>query len=66
MGKEAWLAARWLTRIGYTAYVLTYRLPAENWHDGSVVALQDAQRALRIVRSRENTSAFWGFQPAGT
>nr|WP_308823786.1 alpha/beta hydrolase [Sodalis praecaptivus] len=65
MGKEAWLAARWLTRIGYTAYVLTYRLPAENWHDGSVVALQDAQRALRIVRSREKHVSVLGFSAGG-
>lgn len=27
MGKEAWPAAAWLTARGYTAYVLSYRLP---------------------------------------
>ncbi len=65
MGKEAWPAARWLTRLGYTAYVLTYRLPAEGWHDGSMVALQDAQRALRIVRSREKNVSVLGFSAGG-
>ncbi len=65
MGKEAWPAARWLTRLGYTAYVLTYRLPAEGWNDGSLVALQDAQRALRIVRSREKYVSVLGFSAGG-
>jgi acetyl esterase/lipase len=36
MAKEAWPAARWLTERGYTAYVLTYRLPAR---DGKRAAL---------------------------
>lgn len=65
MGHEAWPAARWLTRQGYTAYVLTYRLPGEGWHDGSLVALQDAQRALRIVRHREKQVSVLGFSAGG-
>lgn len=35
-----------------TVFVLTYRLPGEGWHDRSLVALQDAQRAMRLIRSR--------------
>ena len=35
-----------------TAFVLTYRLPVEGWTDRSLVALQDAQRAMRLIRSR--------------
>jgi acetyl esterase/lipase len=35
-----------------TAFVLTYRLPSEGWGNRSVVALQDAQRAMRLIRSR--------------
>lgn len=35
-----------------TVFVLTYRLPGEGWADRSLVALQDAQRAMRLIRSR--------------
>ena len=37
---------------GTTVFVLTYRLPAEGWSHRSVVPLQDAQRAMRLIRSR--------------
>lgn len=40
------LAAR-----GYTVFVLIYRLPGEGWSHRSNVPLQDAQRAVRLVRS---------------
>jgi len=35
-----------------TAFVLAYRLPGEGWSNRANVPLQDAQRAIRIVRSR--------------
>ena len=35
-----------------TVFVLTYRLPAEGWSNRSQVPLQDAQRAMRLIRSR--------------
>jgi acetyl esterase/lipase len=35
-----------------TVFVLTYRLPAEGWANRSLVPLQDAQRAMRLIRSR--------------
>jgi acetyl esterase/lipase len=35
-----------------TVFVLTYRLPPEGWSDRSLVALQDAQRAMRLIRAR--------------
>jgi acetyl esterase/lipase len=35
---------------GITAFVLTYRLPDEGWKNGANVPLQDAQRAMRIIR----------------
>ena len=44
--KEGHTAAEWLTKLGYTAFVLHYRVP--NKRDG---ALQDLQRALKIVRN---------------
>ena len=65
LGGEGWPMADWLTQRGYTAYVLAYRLPGEGWNAGSIVALQDAQRALRIVRSRENHVTLLGFSAGG-
>ncbi|MDI6539863.1 alpha/beta hydrolase [Pantoea ananatis] len=64
-GKEALPAAAWLNQHGYTAYILTYRLPAEGWDDKDIVAIQDAQRALRIVRSREKHVSVLGFSAGG-
>ena len=52
MEKEARPAARWLAARGITAFVLSYRLPREGWADGPLATLQDAQRALRLIRSR--------------
>lgn len=49
--KEAYPAAYWLAAQGITAFVLTYRLPSENWTDGPAVAVQDGQRALRVIRA---------------
>jgi acetyl esterase/lipase len=37
---------------GYTVFVLTYRLPGEGWKNRSDVPLQDAQRAMRIIRRK--------------
>ena len=37
---------------GITCFVLRYRLPGEGWADRSAVPLQDAQRAMRLIRSR--------------
>jgi acetyl esterase/lipase len=39
--------AAWLNSLGYTAYVLQYRIPQKK--EG---ALQDAQRAIRVVRNK--------------
>lgn len=65
MRSEAWPAADWLVARGYRAYVLSYRLPSEGWTDGNRVAFQDAQRALRIVRARENNVSVLGFSAGG-
>jgi acetyl esterase/lipase len=35
-----------------TVFVLSYRLPGEGWAKRSVVPLQDAQRAMRLIRAR--------------
>jgi acetyl esterase/lipase len=44
-----------------TVFILTYRLPSEGWSNRSRVALQDAQRAMRLIRSR---AADFGIDPA--
>ena len=38
--------------LGTTVFVLTYRLPGEGWADRHLVPLQDAQRAMRLIRAR--------------
>ncbi len=48
--KEGYEIAEWLSELGYTAFVLQYRVP-----DKQEGALMDAQRAIRIVRSKANT-----------
>ncbi|MDO7171664.1 Ca2+-dependent phosphoinositide-specific phospholipase C [Mariniflexile sp. AS56] len=47
INKEGTEIAEWLNSLGYTAFVLEYRVP--NNREG---ALQDAQRAIRLVRSK--------------
>jgi len=49
--KEGYEPARWLTARGFTAFVLFYRLPGDGWAAGPSVALSDAQRAVRLIRS---------------
>lgn len=49
--REARPAARWLAAHGITAFVLAYRLPGEGWDAGPLAPLQDAQRAMRVIRA---------------
>ena len=42
----------WIASLGVTAFVMTYRLPADGWVAGPDVALQDAQRAMRLIRAK--------------
>jgi acetyl esterase/lipase len=51
MANEAHPAAHWLMDQGVTAFVLNYRLPREGWRNGPLAPLQDAQRAIRMMRS---------------
>jgi len=44
------VAAR-LGALGYTVFLLAYRLPGEGWQHRSDVPLQDAQRAIRLIRA---------------
>ncbi len=52
VGNEGADLAPRLTSQGYTVFVLTYRLPGEGWNARADVPLQDAQRAMRLIRSR--------------
>jgi len=47
---------RWLNTCGITAFVLKYRLPADDHIDKKNVPLQDAQRAIRYIK---NNAAEW-------
>ncbi len=53
--------ARWLNALGVTCFILLYRLPGEGWSDRRLAPLQDAQRAIRVIRSR---AAGFGVDPA--
>lgn len=44
--------ARTFTPMGVTVFVLAYRLPGEGWLEPQDVPLQDAQRAMRLIRTR--------------
>jgi acetyl esterase/lipase len=43
--------AQALAARGYTVFVLIHRLPGEGWSHRSLVPLQDAQRAMRMIRA---------------
>jgi acetyl esterase/lipase len=49
-----------LTKDGVTVFVLTYRLPVGGHAQAADVALQDAQRAVRLVRKNAQE---WGLKP---
>lgn len=61
-GSEGTDIAKWLNSIGVSAFVLKYRLAqTPNYHytvEGE--ALQDTQRAMRIIRARAKE---WGVKP---
>lgn len=59
--KEGVEIARWLNGLGVTAFVLKYRSPADGHENRLWVPLQDAQRAVRLVRHRGEG---WGLDPS--
>jgi acetyl esterase/lipase len=61
VGKEGYQIAKWLTNEGVAAFVLLYRLPADGWAAGPDAPLQDAQRAVRLIRSHASQ---FGLDPA--
>jgi acetyl esterase/lipase len=61
MTHEGTEVAAWLNSLGITAFILKYRLPSdETMMDKSIGPLQDAQRAIQVVRQR---AAEWGVDP---
>lgn len=58
--KEGYELGRYLSARGFTVFVLFYRLPGEGWAAGPDVSLSDAQRAMRVIRSR---SGEYGIDP---
>ncbi|HLY05623.1 MAG TPA: alpha/beta hydrolase [Rhizomicrobium sp.] len=57
----AFAAARRFAQAGVTGFVLFYRLPHEGWRNGPNVPLQDAMRAMRLLRAG---AAHYGVDPA--
>ena len=49
-----------LSAQGITCFVLVYRLPGEGWEKRADVPLQDAQRAMRLIRAGAKS---WGINP---
>jgi len=60
LDKEAAEMARWLNPHGVTVLLMQYRLPGEGHVNGPDVPLQDAQRAVRLVRQNAKE---WGLDP---
>jgi acetyl esterase/lipase len=50
--KEALDIAAWFAARGVAGFALAYRLPHDGWNGGLNSPLADAQRAVRILRSR--------------
>ncbi len=57
LGKESNPTANWLQSEGITAFELIYRLPQEGWKTTNV-PFEDAQRAMRLIRSMANKYRF--------
>lgn len=61
LGREGSGQAHLFAARGYTVFELLYRLPHDGWAAGPDVSLQDAQRAIRLIRAG---AARWKFDPA--
>ena len=58
LDKEGYETARWLAGRGYTCFVLFYRMPGDGWAAGGDAPLQDAQRAIRLIRAGADGMGF--------
>ncbi|MDC7684142.1 alpha/beta hydrolase [Asticcacaulis sp. BYS171W] len=59
--REGYEIAGHFAKLGFTCFVLFYRLPADGWAKGYNAPLADAQRAVRLIRQR---AADFGIDPA--
>ncbi len=55
--KEGYEGARYFSRRGFDVFVLKYRLPHPDWPLGADTPLQDAQRAMILVRDHSAPGA---------
>ncbi len=62
VGRTGGGIARDFASRGVTAFELLYRLPHDGWAAGPDVALQDAQRAMRVIRA--GAGKRWTVDPA--
>ena len=62
VGRKGSDIARAFAAHGATAFELLYRLPHDGWAAGPDVSLQDAQRAMRIIRA--GAGSRWHVDPA--
>jgi acetyl esterase/lipase len=58
--KEGIEPTRVFNQAGVTCFILRYRLPGDGWNDRADVPLQDAQRAMRLIRTN---AAKYGVNP---
>jgi acetyl esterase/lipase len=58
MKGEGLLVAQHFAARGFACYVLLYRLPVDGWVAGPDAPLQDAQRAIRLIRSQASHAGF--------
>ena len=59
---EGYKVAKWLNKLGVTAFILKYRLPSDViMNNKSIGPLQDVQEAMRIVR---RNSQKWNINPS--
>lgn len=61
LGREGSRIARTFAARGTTVFELRYRLPHDGWAAGPDAPLQDAQRAMRLIRAG---AARWKIDPA--
>lgn len=60
LDKEPYESAARFVREGVTCFALMYRLPGDHWAAGPDAPLQDAQRAMRLIRARASE---WRLDP---
>lgn len=61
LNHEGTMVAEWFNRLNITAFVLKYRIPNDSiMRNKTIGPLQDAQKAIRLVRSR---AAEWNIDP---